>query len=74
MPRYYFDVTEAGQDIIDDEGDTLRSDHEARAYLRRLLAEQAANLLRSRDAGEIIVNVRDGTGPRFRAKLSMSVE
>jgi len=63
-----------GQTFIDDDGDDLADDIAARTHLRRLLVEQAASLLRHRDAGEIIVKVRDISGPRFGVKLSVNEE
>jgi hypothetical protein len=74
MPRYYFDVTKGGQTFVDDQGDDLADDAAARKHVRRLLVEQAQSFMRREDGGEIIVKVRDGTVPRFVAKLSMSLE
>jgi ribosomal protein S17E len=74
MARYYFDIVENGRELVDDYGDELSSDDEAKRHVRQLLAEQAKSLLRNKGAGEIIVKVRDASGSRFHAKLSVSLE
>ena len=74
MPRYYFDVTKGGQTFVDDQGDDLPNEAAARHHVRRLLVEQAQSFVRSENAGEIIVKVRDDIAARFVAKLSMSLE
>ena len=74
MPRYYFDVSDRNHNHIDDDGDDLANEQAARTYARLFLVEQAARLLRDSNAAEIVVNVRDITGPLFRGKLSASVD
>jgi hypothetical protein len=60
MARYYFDIVENGRELIDDEGDELGSDDQAKRHLRQLLAEQTKSLLRHKAEGEIIVRARTG--------------
>jgi hypothetical protein len=69
-----FDVVENGRVTKDDGGDTLANDAEARTYVRECLAEQARSFLRSQQEGKVAITIRDNTGPRFRATLSLSFE
>jgi uncharacterized protein DUF6894 len=72
MPRYYFDVTSGHTQFIDGEGEELQGDRQARDCARSVLTETLARPLS--DLGtEALVTVRDAEGPRFLAKLSISV-
>jgi hypothetical protein len=72
MPRYYFDLTNGHDQYIDDEGEELRDDREARVCARAVLTD---NLGRSSDDdSDMRVTVRDQSGPRFSATLSIRVD
>jgi hypothetical protein len=72
MPRYYFDVTTGHTRFIDDEGEELEGDRQARDCARAVLTETLARPLGDFST-EMAVTIRDADGPRFLAKLSISV-
>jgi len=72
MPRYYFDLTNGHKQYIDNEGEELKDDREARVYARAVLTE---NLGRSsEDDSDMRITVRDQSGPRFSGALSIRVD
>jgi hypothetical protein len=72
MPRYYFDVTSDHTQFIDEEGEEVQGDRQARDCARSVLTETLKRPL-SDLATEAAVTVRDAGGARFVAKLSVSV-
>jgi hypothetical protein len=73
MPRYYFDLADGSRQFVDDEGEELQGDRQARDCARAVLAENLQRPL-SDFGTEMQVTVRDAEGPRFLAKLSVCVE
>lgn len=71
MPRYYFDVADGRKQYTDDEGEELQGDDAARSCARAMLTE---NVDRAATNAEIRVRVRDGSGDRFAARLSITVD
>jgi hypothetical protein len=72
MPRFYFDLLDGEKTHVDAHGDDLHSDNEARNCARAMLADQ---INKSGDAdADMRVTVRDASGPRFQATLSVKVD
>lgn len=72
MPRYYFDLTQGSSAFVDDEGEELDGDRQARECAGSVLIENLGKRLS--DAGtEMAVTVRDVDGPRFVATLYVRV-
>jgi hypothetical protein len=75
MPRFYFDVTDTGDSLRDEEGLDLASVELARRQALAALGDMAKEQLPDRDHREFVVEVRDGgTEPILRATLSLNVE
>jgi uncharacterized protein DUF6894 len=73
MPRYYFDVTNGHTQFTDDEGEELQGDRQARDCARSVLTETLKRPLGDSDT-DAAVTIRDASGPRFLAKLSIRLE
>jgi len=73
MPRYYFDLTSGPMQFIDDEGEELRGDRQARDCARAVLTETLKRPFSDLDT-EAAVTIRDADGPRMVARLSISVQ
>jgi Domain of unknown function (DUF6894) len=73
MPRYYFDLTDGTKQFVDEDGEELRDDRQARDCARAVLTDNLARPL-SDFGTEMAVTVRDANGPAFVAKLSIHVK
>jgi hypothetical protein len=72
MPRYYFDLDSPTIRAVDDSGDLLASDDLALEYAFTVLCENMRGPPAPRGTN-LVVTVRDDTGPRFQACASISV-
>ncbi len=67
MPRFFFDVQEAGVFTADEEGTELVGREEVFAQARRLLLDIARDLQEQPDRMLLEVTVREGVGPFFHS-------
>jgi hypothetical protein len=75
MPRYFFDVTDAGEASIDDIGVELPSLEAARREALQTLGEIAKDELPNGDHRQFSIDIRAGDGPAIlSASLSLRVE
>jgi hypothetical protein len=76
MPRYYFDVRDAGSLAVDEEGIELLDIEAAQDAAARSLVDMARDALR-RNSGDSIphnlaIEVRDVAGPLLQAKFTVA--
>lgn len=78
MPRYYFDVRDGDVISADDEGFELPNIEAAHNEAALSLAEMAKDRIKGRaehgEPNRMAVEVRNETGPIFKAKLTFQVE
>ena len=74
MPRYYFDTHDGNRLVPDEEGLDLDNIEAARMEAQRGIATMAGDVFPDGDHREIVVTVRDGSGPVLRVRLLLVVE
>ncbi len=77
MPRYYFDLIDAGGITRDEGGLILRDTDAAQLEAARALGEmakEAALHLNGRDTQEMAIDVRDDFGPVMHVRFSFDIE
>ena len=75
MPRYFFDVQNDGQSMLDDVGCDLTDDHEAERDAITMLQEMAKSLIIKDGHGGLRTSVRNAAGDViFTATLSLAME
>ena len=74
MTLYFFDVTDTGVTLVDDEGTEAADLSAARREAFTTLGAIAKDELPDGDRREFVIVIRDGDGPRMRALLSLRVE
>lgn len=76
MPRYFFDVTDTGQQLLrDTEGTELDDLDGARREALETLGGIARDELRESDDRDFVIELREGAGPvLLRVSLSLRLE
>jgi hypothetical protein len=78
MPRYYFDVREAGSLAVDEEGIELLDIEAAQDAAARSLVDMARDALRRNSEDpfrhNMAIEVRDVAGPVLQAKFTVAVD
>ena len=74
MTRYYFDTSDGDRLVPDEEGMELDNLEAARMEAQRGIADMAGDVFPDGDHREIVVTVRDESGPVLRVRLLLVVE
>ncbi|MBT1515390.1 hypothetical protein KIP88_33395 [Bradyrhizobium sp. SRL28] len=76
MPRYYFDVWEAGGLTLDDEGIELLDVEAVQNAAVQSLADMVRDTVNSRSnvGPDMAIEVRDADGPVLHVKFTLAIE
>jgi hypothetical protein len=73
MPRYFFDLRDGRGLVDDEEGSELTELAEAKREALGTLLGMASDALPDGRLGELSLTVRDDTGTRFTARLTLEI-